>query len=287
MYRNMSFHISSEFDTIVMSGGSINGITILGALQYLKDKNLINNIKNYIGTSIGAVLSYLLIIGYTPVEVIVYLCTHYQLFERLKCFNIVNASRGEGAVSFSSISDELEKMTINKVGKVLNMGDLEDRFEKKFMCITYNTTKSKAEYLSGENTPDLPCLTAIRMTCNLPLVFEAYKYGDSFYIDGGLVNNFPLDIAEKMGSKVIGIFLSYDISEDNPNRNLLEFIYKLLYVPIADSTASKVLNKLDSSTIIELKTGNMNFFNFDVTSKMKLEMFSVGYEETKKFFEEQ
>jgi predicted acylesterase/phospholipase RssA len=287
MYRNMSFHISSEFDTIVMSGGSINGITILGALQYLKDKNLINNIKNYIGTSIGAVLSYLLIIGYTPVEVIVYLCTHYQLFERLKCFNIVNASRGEGAVSFSSISDELEKMTIDKVGKVLNMGDLEDRFEKKFMCITYNTTKSKAEYLSGENTPDLPCLTAIRMTCNLPLVFEAYKYGDSFYIDGGLVNNFPLDIAEKMGSKVIGIFLSYDISEDNPNRNLLEFIYKLLYVPIADSTASKVLNKLDSSTIIELKTGNMNFFNFDVTSKMKLEMFSVGYEDTKKFFEEQ
>ncbi len=283
----MSFHISSEFDTIVMSGGSINGITILGALQYLKDKNLINNIKNYIGTSIGAVLSYLLIIGYTPVEVIVYLCTHYQLFERLKCFNIVNASRGEGAVSFSSISDELEKMTIDKVGKVLNMGDLEDRFEKKFMCITYNTTKSKAEYLSGENTPDLPCLTAIRMTCNLPLVFEAYKYGDSFYIDGGLVNNFPLDIAEKMGSKVIGIFLSYDISEDNPNRNLLEFIYKLLYVPIADSTASKVLNKLDSSTIIELKTGNMNFFNFDVTSKMKLEMFSVGYEDTKKFFEEQ
>ena len=283
----METHISSEFDTIVMSGGSINGITILGALQYLKDKNLINNIKNYIGTSIGAVLSYLLIIGYTPVEVIVYLCTHYQLFERLKCFNIVNASRGEGAVSFSSISDELEKMTIDKVGKVLNMGDLEDRFEKKFMCITYNTTKSKAEYLSGENTPDLPCLTAIRMTCNLPLVFEAYKYGDSFYIDGGLVNNFPLDIAEKMGSKVIGIFLSYDISEDNPNRNLLEFIYKLLYVPIADSTASKVLNKLDSSTIIELKTGNMNFFNFDVTSKMKLEMFSVGYEETKKFFEEQ
>lgn len=283
----METHISSEFDTIAMSGGSINGITILGALQYLKDKNLINNIKNYIGTSVGAVLGYLLIIGYTPVEVIVYLCTHYQLFERLKCFNIVNASRGEGAVSFSSISDELEKMTIDKVGKVLNMGDLEARFEKKFMCVTYNTTKCCAEYLSGEKTPDLPCLTALRMTCNLPLVFEAYKYGDSFYIDGGLVNNFPLDIAEKMGSKVIGIFLSYDISEDNPNRNLLEFIYKLLYVPIADSTTNKVLNKLNHSTVIELKTGNMNFFNFDVTSKMKLEMFSVGYEETKRFFEEQ
>ena len=281
----MENHISSEFDTLVMSGGSINGIIILGSLQYLKDKNLINNIKNYIGTSIGAVLAYLLIIGYTPVEIIVYLCTHYQIFEKLKCFNLVNASRGEGAVSFSSISDELEKMTIDKVGKVMNMLDLESRFGKNFVCVTYNTTKSQAEYLSGENTPDLPCLTALRMTCNLPLVFETYKYGDSFYIDGGLVNNFPLDVGERIGNKVIGIFLSYNISEDNPNRNLLEFIYKLLYVPIADSITNKVLRKLLTSTVIELKTGNMNFFNFDVTSKMKLEMFSVGYEETKKFFE--
>lgn len=283
----MENHISSEFDTLVLSGGSINGIIILGALQYLKDKNLINNIIYHIGTSIGAVLVYLLIIGYTPVEIIVYLCTNYHMFEKLRCFNVVSASRGEGAVSFSNISDELEKMTINKVGKVLNMRDLETRFEKKFMCVTYNTTKCCAEFLSGDKTPDLPCLTALRMTCNLPLVFEAYKYGDSFYIDGGLVNNFPLDIGEKIGKKVMGIFLSYNISEDNPNRNVLEFIYKLLYVPIADATSNKVFNKLDTSTVIELKTGNMNFFNFDVTAKMKLEMFSVGYEDAKKFFEEQ
>lgn len=283
----MENHISSEFDTLVLSGGSINGIIILGALQYLKDKNLINNIKYYIGTSIGAVIVYLLIIGYTPVEIIVYLCTNYHMFEKLKCFNVVSASRGEGAVSFSNISDELEKMTINKVGKVLNMRDLESRFEKKFICVTYNTTKCRAEFLSGENTPDLPCLTALRMTCNLPLVFETYKYGDSFYIDGGLVNNFPLDIGEKVGKKVMSIFLSYNISEDNPNRNVLEFIYKLLYVPIAEATANKVSRKLDTSTVIELKTGNMNFFNFDVNAKMKLEMFSVGYEDAKKFFEEQ
>jgi hypothetical protein len=30
----------------------------------------------------------------------------------------------------------------------------------------------------------------------------------------------------------------------------------------------------------------MNFFDFDVNAKTKLEMFSKGYEDTKKYFEE-
>ena len=281
----MENSIISEYDTIVLSGGSINGIIILGALQYLKDKNMINNIKTFVGTSIGGVISYLLIIGYTPVEIIIYLCTNSHMFEKLKCFNIINATRGEGAVSFSNISDELEKMTINKVGKILTMKDLEIRFGKKLICITYNTTKSCAEYLSCDTTPDLPCLTALRMTSNLPFVFETYKYDDSFYIDGGLSNNFPLDVGEKNGQKVLGLSLSYNMSDTEPNKNFMEFIYKLLYVPIDQSTVHRIESKADTTTVIILKAGNMDFFNFNVDSKKKLEMFSCGYEDTKSFFE--
>jgi NTE family protein len=281
----MENSITSEYDTIVLSGGSINGIIILGSLQYLKDKNMINNIKIYAGTSIGAVLAYLLIIGYTPIEIIVYLCTNSHMFEKLKCFNIVNATRGEGAVSFSNISDELEKMTIDKIGKVMTMKDLETRFGKKLICVTYNTTKSCAEYLSPDTTPDLPCLTALRMTSNLPFVFETYKYGDSFYIDGGLSNNFPLDIGEKNGKKVLGLTLSYNMTEDNPHKNFLEFVYKLLYVPIDQATIHRIESKAQTTTVIVVKTGNMDFFNFNIGSKTKLEMFSKGYEDTKAFFE--
>lgn len=277
---------NSEFDSLVLSGGSINGIITLGALQYLKDKNLINNIKVFVGTSIGAVICYLIIIGYTPVEIIVYLCTHYKLFEKMKCINIVNATRGEGAVSFSGISEELEKMTINKIGKLLTLKDLEIQFEKTFICVTYNTSKSRPEYLCSEKYPDLPCLSALRMSCNLPLVFESYKYGDSFYVDGGLTSNFPLDIAEKYGKKVIGISLSYNMAEDNPNNNFLEFIYKLLYVPIAQSIFHRIQNKAITTTVVEIETGTMDFFNFDVNAKTKLEMFSKGYEDIKKFFEQ-
>ena len=69
------------YDTLVLSGGGVNGILELGALQYCNDKNLLSSIKTYVGTSIGSIICYLLIIGYTPVEIIVYLCTHNKLLE--------------------------------------------------------------------------------------------------------------------------------------------------------------------------------------------------------------
>lgn len=69
----------NDFDTLVISGGSVNGISALGALQYLRDNEYLNNIKTYIGTSSGAFICYLLAIGYTPVEII-----GWQIIELIK-----------------------------------------------------------------------------------------------------------------------------------------------------------------------------------------------------------
>ena len=68
-----------DFDTLVIAGGSSKGIVTLGALQYLYDNNIGKNINTYIGTSSGSIICFLLIIGYTPIEIIVYICTN-QLF---------------------------------------------------------------------------------------------------------------------------------------------------------------------------------------------------------------
>lgn len=275
----------SEFDTLVLSGGSLMAVSIIGALQYLKDNNLISHVQNYIGTSAGAIVCYLLIIGYTPIEIIIYLCTNHQFFEKLKYFNIVSATRGEGATSFLHISEQIEKMTIDKTGRLYTMGDILTIFNKNFTCVTYNITKNQPEYLSPLTTPSLPCITALRMSCNLPLVFESFKYGDSFYIDGGLSNNFPIDQAEIIGKKVIGINLDYKIVEDTPHNNLLEYVYKLILIPVIQAEKYKILNTRENTVIVQiLCTNSIKFFDFNVNSKTKLELFSLGYEECKKKF---
>ena len=275
----------SEYDTMVLAGGSLNNITILGSLQYLKDNNMINNIQTYIGTSSGAIICYLLIIGYTPIEIIVYLCINNQLFEKLKCFDLLNAIRGEGGVSFLYIADQIEKMTIEKIGRLLTLKDLETIYKKRLICVTYNVTKNCIEYINSETNPDIPCLIALHMTCNLPLIFENFKYGDSFYIDGGIGNNFAIDIADKYGKNIIGICLKYKLTNDIQSANILEYVYNLLMIPAIQIQKIRIDNKSESDTIIELLNEHeTKIFDFNIKPKMKLEMFSRGYEDTKKFF---
>ena len=68
-----------NYDTLVLAGGGTKGILTLGALQYAFDNLFLTNVKNYIGTSAGAMICFLLCIGYKPIEIIVYICTHRLL----------------------------------------------------------------------------------------------------------------------------------------------------------------------------------------------------------------
>lgn len=272
--------MSGVIDTIVLSGGALNGIVMLGSLQCYYDKKLLDNVKTYVGTSVGSIISYLLIIGYTPIEIFVYLSTHPEFFEKLRSMDIISASRGEGAISFSNITDELEKMTIEKTGKVFTMKELFNRFNKKLVCVTYNISQTKIEYISHDSHDseyaDMPCMIALKMSSNLPLIFEQFKYGKSYYVDGGFGDNFPVKYAETLGDKILGVCVTYDLAyniEDNP----LTYIYKLMYVPIQQTMNTQIENRQDTSVIIDNKIADLSFFNFNNSSKERLGMFTVGY----------
>jgi len=58
--------ISSKITTLCFSGGGIKGFSFLGALEGLIEKKIINlsEIRCFVGTSIGAMLSFLLILGW-------------------------------------------------------------------------------------------------------------------------------------------------------------------------------------------------------------------------------
>ena len=276
-----------NYDTLVLSGGSSKGIIILGALQYAYDNFLLNKVTNYIGTSIGAIICYLLAIGYTPIEIVIYICTN-QLFEKIQHFNIVAMINGVGAISFNNIYEHLEKMTIEKLGYIPTFLDLKEKYLKNFICVTYNITEDKTEYISSENYPNLPCLIGLRMSANLPLIFENYKYGNSFYIDGGITDNFAIDIGDKIGKKVLGILITSDSENFNnhPESSILEFIYKLIFIPISQILEYKLKNISDEKCkIIKLCYDKIKFFDFNINSKTKLDFFSFGYENMKKEFE--
>lgn len=272
-----------NYDTLVLSGGGVKGFVLLGACQGLIDSKVLENITNYVGTSIGAIICYLLAIGYTPIEIVTNVYSNKWL-EKIQNYNIIGMVQGNGAASFTPIQEALEKLTLNKIGKFITMEKLYQEYGKKLYCTTYNMTVCKTEYISYENHPDMPCLTALRMSANIPLVFDRFKYLDCYYIDGGLSDNFPISKGIEIGNKVIGIFL--DIQEkglqDNPEDGIISYIFKLLQVPIIQSTRYRANYFSEKADIIPVCMSKLNSgVQFDVDSKLRLDMFSAGYKQVK------
>ena len=275
--------ITTNYDVLVLSGASQKGFLTLGALQYTIDNFFLTEINTFIGTSSGAMSCYLLCIGYSPKEILVYMCTN-QILERMSNLNMVAMLQGNGASSFNPVQEHLEKMTISKIGFLPTLQDLKDRFGKMLICVTYNLTKDKTEYISYENYPTMPCLVALRMSANLPLVFEKYKYGNDFYIDGGISDNFAIQLGDKIGKKILGILLSENRESDYNivDMGSIDYIYRLLFIPITQSNLYKCNEVSSKCKIITLVSNNKKFFDFDLNTKSKIELFCSGYSQALK-----
>ena len=276
-----------DYDTLVLPGGGIKGIILLGGIQYLIDNYHLKNIKNFIGTSIGSIINYLLILGYTPIEILIqfYSPVGSKLLEKLKYLDLIAMINGNGATSFTPLYEALEFLTLQKTGKLFTLSSLKEKYGKNLILTTYNMTTCMTEYLESERYPDLPCLTAIRMSCNIPLVFDRFKYMDNYYVDGGISDNFPIVKGKEIGEKILGLNLVFSNKnmKDEPSDGMIVYFMRLLYIPIIQSINNRIDMVKENCTIINLDSGPNNFFEFDVKSKSRLEMFSIGYNSVKNF----
>lgn len=59
-----------DINSLVISGGGMNGYLFIGVLKLLSELNIINKIKYYYGTSIGGFLIVFLNLGWTIDEIL-------------------------------------------------------------------------------------------------------------------------------------------------------------------------------------------------------------------------
>lgn len=277
-------HKSIMYDTLVVSGGSVKGYYLLGAIQYLYDIKYTTQIVNYIGTSVGSMICFLLVIGYTPIEIVTYLCVN-KVLDELNNINLSKIISGVGIYPYSIIQDHLEKMTLKKIGYFPTFKDINEKFNKNFICITYNFTKFNQEILSFDTHPDMPCLTAIRMSSNLPFIFGDFSYENNIYLDGGLCNNFPIDVGSSIGNRILGVNIN-DRVNDIINTNdvtcsKLMMFYKIISIPLSELGKLRQQLLSDKCDIFSIKPENTNILNFNINTSQQLDMFSIGYQQIK------
>lgn len=267
--------IKNKKNTLVLSGGGIKGICFIGALQALQELNILNNIKIFAGTSVGSIVCFLIIIGYTPEE----------LYEFIKIFDFskVNIMNFEILINEFGLNDGLQIIRIlssfltkKKYNINVTLKELYDITQKEFIITTTNINKKCCEYLSYKTYPDLCVLQAIKMSISMPIIFTPVKFNNNMYVDGGCTDDLPMEIFEDQ-SKVLGLYLDEKVG-DNLNINSFE-AYGLNI--IKSMITKRNINK--ENTVI-IYTQNIKTVSFDININKKEEMYKTGYDSTNNFF---
>lgn len=87
--------------------------------------------------------------------------------------------------------------------------------------------------ISHHTHPEMPLFTALQMTTAVPVLFKPVKYKDDYYVDGGLLSNYPLEQCIERGvsiKDILSIYLKTISSQKTYGKYMLfEFQYSLLY----------------------------------------------------------
>lgn len=193
-------------ENVCFSGGGMRCIGYVGAIYVLDELKVLSKIKRFAGTSGGAIIALLCALGYTSDELFAFASQAQTKYLDRKCgwiswlYYLFNKNYGvyQGKV----LENDIKKMVQDKFdrdfpgNKIINptFKDLYEKYNKELIIVATNLSKLSSVYFSPKNTPDMPLYLAVRMSASIPGCFESVVYNNDRYVDGGLCENYPLDI---------------------------------------------------------------------------------------------
>jgi predicted acylesterase/phospholipase RssA len=265
------------YDGLVISSGAIKGFLILGFLDHHIN---VLDVKYFCGCSVGSYICMLLAVGYTPLEIITYLCVN-DISQLFKDLNPLMLKDFYGMINVDLMLEYIETMIKYKIGYVPTFKQLYQNFEKILICPSYNISDNKKEYLSIDTYPDMLISKACILSSNIPFLFSKAEYNGKCYIDGASFDAFPLDKLveythkEHIKCNILGITFQdkFDFNIDN----FTSYVKK-----IVTCLTTKTYNLRDN---ISVKTLSFDYemLDFNVDTKTKIKMYVDGYKQSIKY----
>jgi predicted acylesterase/phospholipase RssA len=281
-----------DINSLVISGGGIKGFIYLGAIKLFFEYGIIDKIKYFYGTSFGGLIVTCLNLGWEMDEAF-----KFALNFPLDCiidYDIDNFFDNYGLVSKKNYKTLFKKIISFKgFDENITFDELYKKTSKELHLITYSLKKNKCIDLNYESTPTLKIWEGLYMTTALPILISPYEYGDDIYIDGGILENFPLSrVKPENINKTIGICtdsykINYDLLRKNfVNKDLLKHIEYLLELIKVVFGATQFY---DTNNYITLYFDNeseyANTFDYSINNKNRKKLINCGYNQSIKQFE--
>lgn len=267
---------------LTLSGGAIRGVIHLGVIKALEE----NGIKPTVitGTSMGSIIGGLYACGmnYNDILKIVKAITPKiydidwkgvtgNIFKKQLPNGIIKGDKVEQLIDSTSNGIHLNDITLCKLGIVatnLNGGE--------------NVIFTNADIVADGVIciKDVKLSKAIRSSMSLPFIFKPVIIDDYILVDGGIVNNCPVNIAQDLGAEyVIVSDIDYGGSKVGTDLNGVDILLATLDVIVKEACD----DDFQESTVprLVINFGDIPSVSmFDFTDEDIDNLFRIGYERT-------
>ncbi len=228
MYSNsISDSIIVPKVAVVLSGGGAKGFTHIGVLKVLEEEGI--PVDMIVGTSIGSLVGGIYAMGYSADEIEqiakdqdwesllsddiprIFLSENDRVLRQRYLFSLpFNGKKKPGLPQGLIRGQNVLNLFCGLAGNVPADADF-SQLPIPFACVAADIKTGEEVVLRNGFLP-----TAMFSSMAIPAVFQSSMRDGRLLIDGGVVNNFPTDVAKKMGADII-------IGVDFPNDDNAEF----------------------------------------------------------------
>ena len=217
---------------IALSGGGIRGIAHAGVLKALEDNGIQIDIIG--GTSSGSMIAMLYASGYSPYNI-------YTLFKKyskdivdintkpiIKNYMLNKKITLKGLKTGNSI-ERIFNEVINKQG-IYNVSDIKmpvvvpavDLMNCREYVFTNKPIAGEEKYIS-----DISVGKAIRASSSFTAVFSPCEYKEHAFIDGGALDNIPVEEVKKQGADIV-IGVKFNSDKITSDSNIMDMTMKTI-----------------------------------------------------------
>lgn len=241
---------------LVLSGGGTRGFAHLGMIAALHEKNIFPDVIS--GTSAGAIAGAFIAAGKTP----------YEIRDILKKDSFFKYSQlqlpKDGLMKMDGFRELFKKEIPYK--------KLEELPIPLFVAIS-NLNKGMIEYRNSGSLVD-----TVLASASIPILFAPVKIGGEIFVDGGLLDNLPVEPVKNDCEKIIVANISPIHPKEN-FKNLLQIATRTFYMSV---NANMHVVKKFASVYLEPE----GIDNYEILSRTHAdELFDLGFNTTMKTFE--
>jgi|TARA_B110000902_G_scaffold117766_1_gene138138 NTE family protein len=169
---------------LFIGGGGYSGFHFIGALEYIHQKKLLD-LKNFYGTSIGALIGTLYISGTEPKSMI-------NMFQKINLEEIVKYefTNIQNGLLDDSLLDTLISFVTDKYPPDINLYDFSMKTNVNICIYVTNVTRNEYRCLSNKHNPKVRLKDALKASMSIPFLFKPVEIEDELYVDGCCKNLF-------------------------------------------------------------------------------------------------